>query len=66
MKTYEGKETRIDRDIPDHAAGIKLLIDVLLDEEYGVISDIDEIDAVGHRVLHGGENSLNQSYLMTR
>jgi len=54
-ETYEGKETRIDRDIPDHAAGIKLLIDVLLDEEYGVISDIDEIDAVGHRVLHGGE-----------
>ena len=30
-------------------------MDVLLDEEYGVINDIDEIDAVGHRVLHGGE-----------
>src|SRR5690554_1916498 len=54
-ETYEGKETRIDRDIPDHGEGIKLLIDVLLDKEYGVISNIDEIDAVGHRVLHGGE-----------
>lgn len=31
------------------------MMDVLLDEEYGVINDIDEIDAVGHRVLHGGE-----------
>ena len=54
-ETHDGKETRIDRDIPDHGEGIKLLIDVLLDKEYGVISNIDEIDAVGHRVLHGGE-----------
>ncbi|HHU93046.1 MAG TPA: acetate kinase [Halanaerobiaceae bacterium] len=54
-ETHEGKETRIDQDIPDHAAGIRLMMDVLLDEEYGVINDIDEIDAVGHRVLHGGE-----------
>ena len=54
-ETHEGKETRIDQDIPDHAAGIRLMMDVLLDEEYGVINDIYEIDDVGHRVLHGGE-----------
>lgn len=32
-----------------------MVIDILQDKEYGVISNIDEIDAVGHRVLHGGE-----------
>ncbi|NLM97108.1 MAG: acetate kinase, partial [Halanaerobiaceae bacterium] len=48
-------EIRIDREIPDHGTGIRMVIDILQDKEYGVISNIDEIDAVGHRVLHGGE-----------
>ena len=42
-------------DIPDHRKGIELVIDALLSNEVGVISDITEITAIGHRVVHGGE-----------
>ncbi len=40
---------------PDHNAAIKLIIQHLLDEHQGVISSLTEINAVGHRVVHGGE-----------
>lgn len=50
-----GKEKKvISRDLKDHAEAFKLLTEVLLDPDYGVISSMNEIDAVGHRVLHGG------------
>ena len=39
----------------DHSDAIKLVIDALTSKEHGVISSMDEIDAVGHRVVHGGE-----------
>lgn len=42
-------------DIPDHTVAIDLLINALLDPVHGVIKDINEIKAVGHRVAHGGE-----------
>ncbi len=42
-------------DIPDHRKGIALVIEALLNKQYGVIKDISEIAAVGHRVVHGGE-----------
>ncbi|MBR2520968.1 MAG: acetate kinase [Oscillospiraceae bacterium] len=42
-------------DMPDHAKAISVVIGLLQDKEYGVISSLDEIDAVGHRVVHGGE-----------
>lgn len=50
--------------ISDHLKGIKLMIDSLLDKEYGVIKDISEISAVGHRVVHGGEK-YSDSVLVT-
>lgn len=56
--TYEngnGEEIKIEEDIPNHKVGIKLLIDTLLSDEYGVLEDMDEVEAVGHRVVHGGE-----------
>ena len=42
-------------DIPNHKVGIKLMMDALLHSDYGVIKDISEIVAVGHRVVHAGE-----------
>ena len=42
-------------DIPNHEVAIKLVLDILMDGDVGVIGDIDEISAVGHRVVHGGE-----------
>lgn len=48
-------EVVIKKDMPDHTAGMKLVLDVLVNEEYGCIKSMDEIGAVGHRVVHGGE-----------
>ena len=45
----------ITRPIADHTTGIRLVLDALTDAEHGVISSLDEIKAVGHRVAHGGE-----------
>lgn len=43
------------KDMPDHKAAVKMVMDALLDKKYGVVSSMDEIQAVGHRVLHGGK-----------
>ena len=45
----------IEKDIPEHVSGIKLVLEALTDSEMGVIASIDEIKAVGHRTTHGGE-----------
>ena len=42
--------------MPTHTEAIRLVIDMLVSPEYGVIKSIDEIHAAGHRVVHGGEN----------
>ena len=52
------------QDIPNHRVGIKLMIDALLHPDYGVIKDISEIVAVGHRVVHAGEK-YSGSVLLT-
>ena len=54
--TPEGKD-KITKDtaIPDHNKAIELVIEALTDPENGVIKGLDEIDAVGHRIVHGGE-----------
>lgn len=45
----------IEGDLPDHVAAIKVVLDAILHPEYGAVKSLDEIDAVGHRVVHGGE-----------
>ncbi len=60
-----GKEPVIThQDIPNHRVGIKLMMDALLHPDYGVIKDISEIVAVGHRVVHAGEK-FSGSVLLT-
>ena len=57
MKHAAGeKKTVIEQDVPDHEAAAQLMLQILQDKEYGVISSTDEIGAVGHRVLHGGSH----------
>ncbi|MEG1553639.1 MAG: acetate kinase [Rikenellaceae bacterium] len=41
--------------IPDHTIGINMILSAIVDKEYGVIKSFDNINAVGHRVAHGGE-----------
>jgi acetate kinase len=51
-----GRETyREDSECPDHQVAIDLIIKTLLDPQHGVIKDVNQISAVGHRVVHGGE-----------
>ncbi|MBM7556581.1 acetate/propionate family kinase [Halanaerobacter jeridensis] len=50
-----GEEFEIEEEIADHEVGMELVINTLTDDDKGVISDVDEINAVGHRVVHGGE-----------
>jgi acetate kinase len=51
-----GRETyREEYECPDHKVAIHLIIKILADKEYGVVSEITQISAVGHRVVHGGE-----------
>ncbi len=45
----------VEQPMPDHKVAVKLVLDALVDEKAGVIKDISEISAVGHRVLHGGK-----------
>lgn len=42
--------------LPDHTAGMKLILETLIHKDYGCLQSMDEIAAVGHRVVHGGEN----------
>ncbi|NLX85852.1 MAG: acetate kinase [Clostridiales bacterium] len=51
----EREEVIIEKPMPDHKTALKLITDVLTDEKTGVIKDMDEIYAIGHRVVHGGE-----------
>ena len=50
----DGKKT-IEQDIPEHTVGVQLIFDVLTNAEYGALKSLEELDAVGLRVVHGGE-----------
>ncbi|WP_138158810.1 acetate/propionate family kinase [Peptoniphilus catoniae] len=55
-KTPQKGEHIIKEPLKDHKAALKIVMSSLVDKEYGAISSLDEIDAVGHRVVHGGED----------
>ncbi len=50
-----GQKVKFEGDILDHQGGIEYILGVLISEKHGCISALDEIEAVGHRVAHGGE-----------
>jgi acetate kinase len=60
----DGEKEIIKKEIAEHTAGIEFILNVLTDKETGVLKSLDEIDAVGHRVVHGGEK-FNASVLIT-
>ncbi len=61
-KTSKG-ETLIEKDMPNHKVAIQLVLEALVNPEYGAIKSMDEIDAVGHRVVHSAED-FNCSVLL--
>ncbi len=52
----DGDEVKLEGEIIDHQAGIEYVLGVLISEKHGVVKSLDKIDAVGHRVVHGGES----------
>ncbi|SEA50650.1 acetate kinase [Porphyromonadaceae bacterium KH3R12] len=60
----DGQKVMLEGEILEHRAGIEYILGVLLSEKYGCIKSLDEIEAVGHRVVHGGER-FNSSVLIT-
>ncbi|MCL2751697.1 MAG: acetate kinase, partial [Firmicutes bacterium] len=64
LKHKAGRELEKLAPMPDHDAAVKLVLDVLVDKAYGVIGNMSEIGAVGHRVVHCGED-YDSSQLIT-
>lgn len=60
----DGTSVNFSNDIPNHNVAVESVLSILIDEKHGVIKDINEIEAVGHRVVHGGE-SFASSVLIT-
>ena len=58
MFTYkpgDGEKSVTEVSIPDHKVGVGLILDAIVNKDMGVISGLDQIGAIGHRVVHGGE-----------
>lgn len=56
QKTADGRVLNIKHDMKDHTKAIELVLKAMVDPEFGAIKSTDEISAVGHRVLHSGED----------
>ncbi|WP_418698745.1 acetate kinase [Bacteroides sp.] len=64
--TMPGGEKKIlEKDIPEHTVGVEFILETLVSPEYGAIKSLDEINAVGHRMVHGGEK-FSKSVLLTQ
>src|SRR3989304_13276 len=63
-KRYDGDEIKVVGEILDHNIAIEYVLGVMLSKNHGVIEDKKDIEAVGHRVVHGGE-TFSDSVLIT-
>ena len=60
----DGDKIKLEVEISDHQVGIKYILEMLINNKHGSISSFDEINAVGHRLVHGGEK-FKSSVLIT-
>ena len=58
-----GEKIKTSAPMPDHTAAIKMVLDALTDADTGVIRSLSEIDAVGHRLVHGGEKFASSTLI---
>ena len=58
-----GEKKILEKDIPEHTVGVEFILNTLVSPEYGAIKSLDEIDAVGHRMVHGGERFIKSVLL---
>ena len=64
VKLPDGSKKKIMRDLPTHKEGVQLVFECLTDPKIGAIKRLDEIDAVGHRIVQGGD-IFNKSCIVT-
>ena len=64
MTLPDGTKKIIEEDIPEHTKGVQFIFHILTDPELGALKSQEELGAVGHRMVHGGEK-FNQSVLLT-
>ncbi|MEG0454337.1 MAG: acetate kinase, partial [Bacteroides sp.] len=60
-----GDKKVLERDIPEHTVGVEFILETLTHPEFGAVKSLDEINAVGHRMVHGGEK-FSKSVLLTQ
>ncbi|MEG1866070.1 MAG: acetate kinase [Bacteroides sp.] len=60
-----GTKKVLEKDIPEHTVGVEFILETLIHPQFGAIQSLDEIEAVGHRMVHGGEK-FSQSVLLTQ
>ena len=61
----DGGKKILEKDIPEHTVGVEFILNTLISPEYGAIKSLDEINAVGHRMVHGGER-FSESVLLNK
>lgn len=61
----DGTKKVFEKDIPEHTVGVEFILHTLVSPEYGAIKSLNEINAVGHRMVHGGEK-FSKSVLLTQ
>lgn len=64
MTLPDGTKKVIEEEIPEHTKGVQFIFQILTDAELGAIKSLEELDAVGHRMVHGGEK-FNKSVVLT-
>ena len=62
-KTKTGEKHPFDLDLPNHEVALHKVLDILVNPEYGAVKSLDEINAVGHRVVHGGEKFAHSTLI---
>ena len=60
---FDGDKIKLEGEILDHQSGIEFLLGLMISEKRGVIKSLNELDAVGHRLVHGGETFQESCYL---
>jgi len=56
LEKPDGEKVKFEGDVLDHKIGVEYILGVLSSKKHGVLNELDEIEAVGHRVVHGGED----------
>mgnify|MGYP001085620223 FL=1 len=65
LTSPNGEKKVLEKDIPEHTIGVEFILNTLISPEYGAIKSLDEINAVGHRMVHGGER-FSESVLLNK